>query len=44
MKFLRDRSIKNKIVILQRAEKNSGKIEIGKHISRLGYAESEDGI
>ncbi len=33
-----------KIYVLYRAEDNSGKMEIGMHTSRLGLAESEDGI
>src|SRR5579863_584115 len=33
-----------KIFVLYRAEDNSGKMQIGMHTSRLGMAESEDGI
>lgn len=33
-----------KVVILYRAEDNTGSMEIGGHTSRLGFAESEDGI
>ncbi len=33
-----------KIVVLYRAEDNTGKMEIGMHTSRLGMAESSDGI
>jgi predicted GH43/DUF377 family glycosyl hydrolase/lysophospholipase L1-like esterase len=33
-----------KVVVLYRAEDNSGAMQIGMHTSRLGLAESEDGI
>ena len=33
-----------KVYVLYRAEDNSGKMQIGMHTSRLGLAESEDGI
>jgi predicted GH43/DUF377 family glycosyl hydrolase/lysophospholipase L1-like esterase len=33
----------SKVYVLYRAEDNSGKMQIGMHISRLGLAESEDG-
>jgi predicted GH43/DUF377 family glycosyl hydrolase len=33
-----------KIYVLYRAEDNSGTMQIGMHTSRLGLAESEDGI
>ena len=33
-----------KVVVLYRAEDDSGKMEIGGHTSRVGYAESTDGI
>jgi beta-1,2-mannosidase len=33
-----------KVYVLYRAEDNSGKMEIGMHTSRLGLAESDDGI
>ena len=33
-----------KVYVLYRAEDNSGAMEIGGHTSRLGLAESEDGI
>src|SRR6266700_92748 len=33
-----------KVYVLYRAEDNSGKMDIGMHTSRLGLAESEDGI
>jgi predicted GH43/DUF377 family glycosyl hydrolase len=35
---------KGKVVVLYRAEDNSGAMEIGGHTSRLGLAESSDGI
>jgi predicted GH43/DUF377 family glycosyl hydrolase len=35
---------KNKVYVLYRAEDNSGAMEIGGHTSRLGLAESADGI
>ena len=35
---------KGKVVVLYRAEDSSGKMQIGMHTSRLGLAESEDGI
>ncbi len=35
---------KGKVVVLYRAEDNSGAMEIGGHTSRLGLAESRDGI
>jgi predicted GH43/DUF377 family glycosyl hydrolase/lysophospholipase L1-like esterase len=35
---------KGKVVVLYRAEDNSGAMEIGGHTSRLGLAESDDGI
>jgi predicted GH43/DUF377 family glycosyl hydrolase len=34
----------SKVVVLYRAEDNSGPMEIGMHTSRLGLAESKDGI
>lgn len=34
----------NKVYLLYRAEDNYGKMKIGRHTSRLGLAESEDGI
>ena len=33
-----------KVYVLYRAEDNSGKMQIGMHTSRLGLAESDDGI
>ena len=33
-----------KVYVLYRAEDNSGTMQIGMHTSRLGFAESEDGI
>src|ERR1700736_4711981 len=33
-----------KVYVLYRAEDNSGKMQIGMHTSRLGLAESEDGL
>lgn len=33
-----------KVVVLYRAEDNSGSMQIGMHTSRLGLAESEDGV
>jgi len=35
---------KGKVVVLYRAEDNSGTMDIGGHTSRLGLAESDDGI
>ena len=35
---------KGKVIVLYRAEDNSGAMEIGGHTSRLGLAESDDGI
>lgn len=35
---------RGKVVVLYRAEDNSGAMEIGGHTSRLGMAESDDGI
>ena len=35
---------KGKVVVLYRAEDDSGAMQIGGHTSRLGLAESEDGI
>lgn len=34
----------NKVVVLYRAEDDTGEMQIGKHTSRIGFAESSDGI